>query len=231
MRYDQPASPHGLGEGDGTRMPDGVQRVVGLLGSLVVLPLITVLAVLVRVTSPGPSLYRALRMGEGGRPFTCYKLRTMRRDADSTGPAISTLRDPRITVLGSMLRRTRLDELPQLWNVARGEMRLVGPRPEAQEFASVDDPLAKLVFAHKPGITGAAQLLFADEAAMLDGDAPAAVYRERILPAKLLVDAAYIAHRSWRLDLWLIGRTVLLALGRPPRAADVRARVGLSGAS
>jgi lipopolysaccharide/colanic/teichoic acid biosynthesis glycosyltransferase len=212
-------------------MPDGVQRVVGLLGSLVVLPLIAVLAVLVRMTSPGPSLYLAIRIGAGGRPFTCYKLRTMRWDADSTGPAISTSGDPRITALGSVLRRTRLDELPQLWNVVRGEMRLVGPRPEAREFADLDDPLARLVFAQKPGITGAAQLLFADEAAMLVGDTPATVYRERILPSKLLVDAAYLAHRSWRLDLWLLGRTVLLALGRPPRAEDVRARVGLPGAA
>jgi lipopolysaccharide/colanic/teichoic acid biosynthesis glycosyltransferase len=132
--------------------------------------------------------------------------------------------------LGAVLRRTRLDELPQLWNVARGEMRLVGPRPEAPEFVDLDDPLTRAVFSHKPGITGAAQLLFADEAKLLAGDAPVTSYRERILPAKLKVDAAYLASRSWRLDLWLLGQTARLAMGRPPRPEVVLERLGLGEA-
>lgn len=208
-------------------MPDGVQRVIGLLGSLVLLPLVAVLAGLVRATSEGPSIHRAVRIGAGGRPFTCYKLRTMRRDAASAGPAISIANDPRVTRLGALLRRTHLDELPQLWNVARGEMRLVGPRPEAPEFVDLDDPLARAVFTQKPGITGPTQLVFADEAALLERDAPAASYRERILPAKLRVDAAYLAHRSTSLDLWLLGQTIRVVLGRPPRPEVVRARVYL----
>ena len=212
-------------------MPDGVQRVIGLLGSLILLPFVAVLEGLVRATSPGPSIYRATRIGAGGRPFTCYKLRTMREEAASMGPAISTAGDPRITRLGALLRRTRLDELPQLWNVARGEMRLVGPRPEAPEFVDLDNPLWRVVFTQKPGITGATQLVFADEAALLAGDAPATVYRERILPAKLRVDAAYLAHRSAGLDLWLLGQTFRVMLGRPPRPEVVRARVGLRDAA
>jgi lipopolysaccharide/colanic/teichoic acid biosynthesis glycosyltransferase len=211
-------------------MPDGVQRVIGLLGSLILLPFVAVLAALIHATSPGPSLHRAIRIGEGGRPFTCYKLRTMRRDAASVGPAISTADDPRVTRLGAVLRRARLDELPQLWNVARGEMRLVGPRPEAPEFVDLDDPLGRTVFTGKPGITGAAQLVFAGEAALMAGDAPVSVYRERILPAKLRLDAAYLAHRSAGLDLWLLGQTFRVVLGRPPRPEVVRARVGLRDA-
>lgn len=210
-------------------MPDRVQRVVGLLGSLMLLPLTAVLALLVRATSPGPALYRATRVGAGGKPFICYKLRTMRRDAASTGPAISTSEDSRITPFGSLLRRTHLDELPQLWNVARGEMRLVGPRPEAPEFADLDDPIGRLVFTQKPGITGAAQLLYADEAVLLSGDAPLSTYREVIQPGKLRVDAAYLARRSMSLDAWLLGQTLLLALGRGPSAETVHARLGLTG--
>jgi lipopolysaccharide/colanic/teichoic acid biosynthesis glycosyltransferase len=110
-------------------------------------------------------------------------------------------------------------------------MRLVGPRPEAPEFVDLDDPLGRAVFTQKPGITGATQLVFADEAALLAGDAPATIYRERILPAKLRVDAAYLAHRSTNLDLWLLGETFRVMLGRPPRPEVVRARVGLRDAA
>ncbi len=108
-------------------------------------------------------------------------------------------------------------------------MRLVGPRPETPEFADLDDPLGRAVLTATPGITGAAQLVFADEAALLVGDAPAMIYRERVLPAKLRIDAAYLARRSTRLDLWLLGQTLLALLGRRPRSEIVLARLGLGG--
>ncbi|MGZ6340057.1 MAG: sugar transferase, partial [Candidatus Limnocylindrales bacterium] len=109
----------------------------------------------------------------------------------------------------------RLDELPQLWNVARGEMRLVGPRPEAPTFVDLADPLHRLVFTTRPGVTGLTQLFYADEAGRLDPTDPERHYRETILPAKLRIDAAYLRHRSAALDLWILAQTPRALLGRP----------------
>ncbi|HEX8940939.1 MAG TPA: sugar transferase [Candidatus Limnocylindrales bacterium] len=196
-------------------MPDSLQRLLGLLGAVLTLPLVGALGLAVRLETPGPAIHRASRVGTGGRPFTCYKLRTMVAAAPTSGPAITAGGDPRLTRLGRLLRRFRLDELPQLWNVARGEMRLVGPRPEAPGFVDLSDPLHRLVFTARPGITGLTQLFYADEAARLDRTDPERHYREAVLPAKLRLDAAYLRHRSTILDLWILGQTPRALLGRP----------------
>src|SRR5664279_2662610 len=107
-------------------MPDPAQRAIALVLAVLTAPLLLALALAVRLDSSGPILYRAERMGAGGRPFRCLKLRTMRATRADLGPGVTTGRDPRITRVGGLLRRFRLDELPQLWNVARGQMRLVG---------------------------------------------------------------------------------------------------------
>src|SRR5215831_259745 len=112
---------------------------------LVLAPLLGVLAVLVRATSPGPALFRQTRVGRNGRPFVLLKLRTMRADAAHTGPAITAGADPRITPLGARLRRTKLDELPQLWNVLRGDMSVVGPRPELPRYVARYTPAQRAV--------------------------------------------------------------------------------------
>ncbi len=195
-------------------MPDTIQRLAGLVGALVTLPLVAALALAVKLDSPGPALYPATRVGEGGRPFRCRKLRTMRWAGPDAGIGITVSEDARLTRLGRLLRRYRLDELPQLWNVVRGEMRLVGPRPEAPRFVDLTDPLHREVFTARPGITGLTQLLYADEAAMIDPLDPERQYREAILPAKLRIDAAYLRHRSTRLDLWILGQTPRAVLGR-----------------
>jgi lipopolysaccharide/colanic/teichoic acid biosynthesis glycosyltransferase len=188
-------------------MPDSLQRLAGLVLSVLTLPIIAVLAVLVRLDSAGPGIHRAERIGRGARPFTCFKLRTM-RDEPGRGPGVTASDDPRISRVGRILRRSHLDELPQVWNVARGDMRLVGPRPEAPSFVEVGDPLHRRVFSAVPGITGLTQLLFIDEASMLGGGDSDEVYRTRLLPAKLEVDAAYLDRRGPRLDLWIMGRTI-----------------------
>lgn len=206
-------------------MPDAIQRLVALVGAVLTLPLIAVLGVIVVVDSPGGPLHVASRVGAGGLPLTVYKLRTMRAGAAVSGPAISVRTDPRVTRVGRLLRRTRLDELPQLWNVVRGQMRLVGPRPEDPRFVDFEDPIHRLVFAAKPGITGPTQLAYVGEAAMLDETTAEEDYRTRILPAKLELDARYLRLRSVRLDLWVLGQTALVALGRPPGAAAIHARL------
>jgi lipopolysaccharide/colanic/teichoic acid biosynthesis glycosyltransferase len=120
--------------------------------------------------------------------------------------------------VGGLLRRFRLDELPQLWNVVAGQMRLVGPRPEDPRYVDLDLPLHREVFTARPGITGLTQLVYHDEGRLLDhSEDPDAHYREEILPRKVAIDAAYLRHRSTKLDLWILAHTPLALLGRPIR--------------
>lgn len=202
-------------------MPPLVQRSLALVGAIVTAPAIALLAVAIRLETPGPALYRARRVGRGGRLFSCLKLRTM--SLADRGPAITAKGDARITGTGAFIRRFRLDELPQLWNVVRGEMLLVGPRPEDPRFIDIDDPLHRTVFTATPGITGAAQLLFAQERDLLDPTDPEGSYRRDVLPAKLLLDARYLARRSTRLDAWILWSTLAAVIGRGPSVADVEA--------
>ena len=153
----------------------------------------------------------------------CLKIRTM--SANSGGSAVTGQEDSRVTRVGRILRRSRLDELPQLWNVARGEMLLVGPRPEDPRFVDLTDPLHHEVFTAMPGITGAAQLAYLDEADMLGSDDPEGRYLQTILPQKLEIDAAYLRRRSFGLDVWIIAQTILAALGRPPSREAIKARL------
>jgi lipopolysaccharide/colanic/teichoic acid biosynthesis glycosyltransferase len=195
-------------------VPDPIQRLTGLVGAIVTLPLVAALALAVKLDSPGPAIYPAERVGEGGRTFRCRKLRTMSWAGTDAGSGVTVAADARLTRLGRLLRRYRLDELPQLWNVAAGEMRLVGPRPEAPRFVDLSDPLHHEVFTARPGIAGLTQLVYADEASMLDPLDPERHYREAILPAKLRIDAAYLRHRSTRLDLWILAQTPRALFGR-----------------
>ncbi len=210
-------------------MPVGFQRVIGAIGIVVLSPLLAGLAVAVRLTSPGPVLHRAERVSRR-RTFVLHKFRSMEAGSGGSGPGITVTSDPRITRFGRVLRRTRLDELPQLWNVVRGDMALVGPRPEDPRFVDWDDPLHRLVFGALPGITGPTALLFRDEERMLaeeasrfalaDGRSVATreeierAYREWILPRKLALDADYLATRSLHGDVAILLRTVAVAVGR-----------------
>jgi lipopolysaccharide/colanic/teichoic acid biosynthesis glycosyltransferase len=194
-------------------MPDAIQRTLALLGSVLTLPILAVLAIAVRIESRGGPIYSARRIGEDGRPFTCFKIRSMVVD-QKPGQLLTTAGDPRVTRIGRVLRKTHLDELPQLWNIARGEMRFVGPRPEDPAYVDFALPNHELVFKARPGITGLSQLLNADEETRLVDADPDRFYREQVLPRKLELDAAYLRHRSTRLDLWILVQTPLAVLGR-----------------
>jgi lipopolysaccharide/colanic/teichoic acid biosynthesis glycosyltransferase len=204
-------------------MPNAIQRFVGILGAVITAPLVVALALAIRIDSRGPAIYAARRVGRHGRVFKCLKLRTMTWSPASPGDAITVGDDSRVTRVGGWLRRHRLDELPQLWNVARGDMALVGPRPEDPRFVDVDDDLHREVFSALPGITGLTQLAFADEAAQIDPRDAERHYRETILPLKLALDRDYLRRRSLSLDLWILGQTVTTAVGRRTSLASIEA--------
>src|SRR4051812_25918202 len=162
-------------------------------------PVFLAAAALVAATSPGPVLFRQTRVGLGGRPFTLLKLRTMRAGAETPdGSQLTASGDARITPVGRWLRRFKLDELPQLWNVVRGDMSLVGPRPEVPRYVDAADPLWQSVLAARPGLTDPVTLRLRDEEALLaSADDAERFYRERLLPWKLRGYRDYLARRTW----------------------------------
>jgi lipopolysaccharide/colanic/teichoic acid biosynthesis glycosyltransferase len=184
-------------------------------------PLLALIAAATFLDSPGPVLYRSQRVGLGGRPFQMLKFRSMRHGIE--GPSISNADDDRFTPIGRWLRRTRLDELPQLINVLRGDMRLVGPRPELAEFVAAYPQQYERILSVLPGITGPTQLAFADEEQLLAGTPDVdAFYRDHLLPSKIDSDLRYVASRSVRGDVVVLWRTATLPLPRlRPRAVPV----------
>jgi lipopolysaccharide/colanic/teichoic acid biosynthesis glycosyltransferase len=198
--------------------PTRAERLVDLVlaGLLLVLflPVLLLLALAIRVDSPGPVLHRATRIGLGGRPFSLYKFRTMIDGAAGQGPHITAARDPRVTRVGRVLRRTKVDEFPQLWNVLRGDMRLVGPRPEDPRFVALYAPDEQLVLSVCPGLTGPSQLTFFDEEAMLASASrdPETTYVRDILPRKLAIDLEYARQHDLGTDLVILVRTLRVVL-------------------
>jgi len=188
--------------------------VISIPGLLVLSPLLLVLALWITLDSEGPVLYRGKRVGQDGRPFLMYKFRTMVVGAEKRGPAVTYRDDPRITGAGRFLRRAKLDELPQLLNVLRGEMSLVGPRPEDPSYVAFYTPEQRLALSVKPGITGPTQLEYRDEASMLQGEGVDEEYVTRLMPEKLKLDLEYVGTRSLMSDLKLLWRTVTALLFR-----------------
>jgi len=178
-------------------------------GLLLLSPLLLVVALWVKFDSPGPVFYRALRIGRGGTPFRLFKFRSMVVDADRRGPGITTAGDARVTKSGRWLRRTKVDELPQLLNVLRGEMSLVGPRPEDPRYVALYTPEQRQILAYRPGVTSAASLAYRHEETLLAGPDWETIYLQEVMPAKLTVDLAYMAQRSLRTDIQLVLRTVM----------------------
>lgn len=180
------------------------------VGGILILPLAAVCAAAIWLADGPPILFRQRRVGREGRAFGLLKFRTMVRDAMQRGPAITIGRDPRITVVGGFLRRTKCDELPQLWNVLRGEMSLVGPRPEVAEYVARYSEAQRAVLALVPGITDPASLMFIDEAAILARHAdPDRYYTDVLMPTKIRINLAYAARASSITDLVVIWATVL----------------------
>lgn len=193
-----------IGVGPGRRRLDVLVAVSGLL---LTAPLLLVLWLAVRLTSRGPGFFRQQRVGQGGRPFTMYKLRTMRGTAvglDITGP-----QDPRVTRLGALLRATSVDELPQLWNVLRGDMTLVGPRPESLRLAARYAPGCQWIFAFRPGLTGPSQVRMRDAQLFRSrGPFDEAEYLEHVVPARAVLDALYLADPSLAATLRILASTI-----------------------
>lgn len=188
---------------------------VGLALSLAVLclPLLCLCAAAVLTGGDGPVFYRARRIGEGGRPFTIWKLRTMIHGSDADGGVSGGAKRDRITPVGRWLRRYRLDEMPQLWNILAGEMSFVGPRPPLPRYVERFPALYAEVLRARPGITGLATLRFyRREEVLLAGCATAAetdaVYASRCVPAKARLDRLYLRRRSLRLDVWILWHTI-----------------------
>jgi lipopolysaccharide/colanic/teichoic acid biosynthesis glycosyltransferase len=201
-----------------------------LLALPVLGPLFALIAVITFLDSPGPVLYRSQRVGLGGRPFLMLKFRSMRHGI--AGPSISSATDDRFTPVGRWLRRHRLDELPQVINVLRGDMGLVGPRPELAEFVHAYPDDYERILCVLPGITGPTQLAYADEEQLLAG-APdvAAFYRDHVLPRKIESDLAYVERRGVRGDISVLWRTLMLSLPRVRARTVTAARGGAYSAS
>jgi lipopolysaccharide/colanic/teichoic acid biosynthesis glycosyltransferase len=169
---------------------------------LLLLPLIAVVAVAIRLDSRGPAFFRCRRVGHGGREFSMLKFRKMVHDAG--GGALTAPEDDRFTRFGRVLAKTKLDEIPQLWNVVKGEMSLVGPRPEDAGFVELCADDYRHILRVRPGITGLSQLAFARESEILDPNDRHGHYVRKLLPAKARMDCLYVSRRSLGMDLKIL---------------------------
>jgi lipopolysaccharide/colanic/teichoic acid biosynthesis glycosyltransferase len=194
------------------------KRVFDLVTASVLLllfsPLLIGIAAAIKIGSPGPVFYRGSRVGMGKRPFAMLKFRTMVIDADAKGPSSTSADDPRITRIGAFLRRYKLDELPQLINVFKGEMSLVGPRPQVAWAVDGYSAEEQRVLTVRPGITDWASIRFRNEGEILKGSAdPDADYMRLIHPEKMRLSLQYVDSMSFATDLSIIVRTAGAVLG------------------
>lgn len=198
-------------------MPRWAEILLATTGMILVLPMLLVIAVAVKFTSRGPVLFRQERVGRGGRLFKILKFRTMVTEASELGGKLTVgSRDPRVTAVGYWLRRFKLDELPQLWNVLVGDMKFVGPRPEVPEYVMLWNEVQRAaLLAVPPGITDPAAIFFRDEEEMLGGYGdPERAYVEELMPRKLEMNVEYLKIRNARSDVGLIASTVRRAMLR-----------------
>jgi lipopolysaccharide/colanic/teichoic acid biosynthesis glycosyltransferase len=196
---------------------------------LILMPFLACLALAIKLESTGPLFYRCRRVGYRGTELEMLKFRKMRLGVD--GPALTRTDDDRFTRLGHFLAHSKLDEVPQLWNVLCGHMSLVGPRPEDERFVRLHSDPYRKILSVKPGVTGYCQLAFAKESEILDGDDVQTDYVVRLLPQKVQLDLLYAAHRSLRTNLRVMAWTALaivtrrdVAVNRETGALTVRRR-------
>jgi lipopolysaccharide/colanic/teichoic acid biosynthesis glycosyltransferase len=184
-------------------------KIFSLLGLIVLSPILTVVAVLIRVKMPnGPIIFRQKRVGQNGELFTIYKFRTM--ETEHSGSSISVAGEARITPLGAMLRRYKIDELPELWNVLKGDMSFVGPRPDVPGYADKLEGDAKSILKLKPGITGPASLKYRNEEELLATvENPQQYNDEVIFPDKTRLNLYYLNNYSFMKDMQMIFCTIL----------------------
>ena len=180
---------------------------------LVIWPVLLVVALAIKIDDPGPVFYRQVRVGRGGKTFRIFKFRTMVVDADKKGLAITVGRDNRITRVGALLRRTKLDELAQLINVFTGDMSFVGPRPEVQKYVDLYTPYQRQVLLVRPGITDYASIAYRNENDLLAGaEDPERMYIDVIMPDKIELNMKYLREISPAADIRLIFGTILAVI-------------------
>lgn len=214
-------------------MRDRIKRVLDLVvaSSALVLaaPFIALAAVAIRAETPGPVLFKQERVGRGKQPIVTLKLRTM-HTRSTVGPEITAANDTRVTKVGRLLRKTKFDEIPQLWNVIRGDMSIVGPRPEVARYVEQYRTEWAPIFNVRPGLTDLASIAFRDEEAVLaDARDPERAYREVIMPIKLALALEGISHSSLTYDVGIMMRTLIAIIrGEPAREhaiAEARRRI------
>jgi lipopolysaccharide/colanic/teichoic acid biosynthesis glycosyltransferase len=184
-------------------------------GLLAVFPLFIIVALLIKCDSSGPVFFKQQRMGRGFRPFRIYKFRTMRKDSELRGRLVTVGEDPRITRVGRLLRQAKIDELPQLINILKGEMSFVGPRPEVPRFVELFRREYAEILTVRPGITDLASLKYRDEAGLLaEAEDPEEEYVTHVLPDKIRLAKEYLQRSSLLFDLRLIFATIFELLER-----------------
>jgi lipopolysaccharide/colanic/teichoic acid biosynthesis glycosyltransferase len=202
------------------RLRPGVKRSIDAVGALIVLvvilPLLLLVAVAIKLDSTGPVFYRVRRVGYRGRTLMMLKFRKMYHDA--AGIPLTAAGDERLTRVGKVLARTKLDELPQLWDVLRGRMSIVGPRPEDPGFVALHADDYQCILSVRPGMTGLSQLAYAEEHKILDEDDLVGDYVARVLPQKIGLDTLYADSYRIRMDLAVIWWTVVTVMLRRPVA-------------
>jgi len=189
----------------------GIKRLCDFTASIIFIllfsPLLLFISMAVKLSSPGPVFYRGVRAVLFGRPFRILKFRTMVQDAEKLGGPTTGTNDERVTKIGSLLRKTKLDEIPQLFNVLTGEMSLVGPRPEVMEYTALYNDEEKIILSMRPGITDYASIEFADLDDLVGSADPDRYFREHIMPRKTQLRVKYV--REWSLwgDFKILWRT------------------------
>lgn len=202
-------------------MSEGIKRALdvalALCGLVILWPVLVVCAFAIRFTSEGPVIYRGLRTGRHGRPFSIYKFRSMHPRAEQLGGTTTAAHDPRITPVGAVLRKYKLDELPQLFNVLKGDMSFVGPRPEVAEYTDAYTEQEQFILTVRPGITDLSSLEFHDlQEVVGDRDADA-VFRSRVLPRKNALRLKYARERTLLLDCFILVSTIGVVCFKPFR--------------
>jgi lipopolysaccharide/colanic/teichoic acid biosynthesis glycosyltransferase len=201
-----------------TALKRAIDGPIALVALVVLMPIMVAIALLIVIESPGPVFYRAERVGYRGRRLRMLKFRKM--PPGTTGLALTLAGDARLTRVGRVLNRTRLDELPQLWHVVRGEMSIVGPRPEDPRFVAHHEREYDEILRVRPGLTGWTQIAFAQEGAMLDSRDPVEHYLRALLPQKIELDRMYAASPTLARDGRILWSTLLVIAGHRTVAVD-----------
>lgn len=213
-----------------TGIPRSLEIALAAFGLLVFAPFLAVSAILIKISSSGPVLFRQMRVGRYGEGFTLFKLRTML--VTQKGSFVTAANDSRITAVGKILRKTKIDELPELWNVMLGDMSFVGPRPELPELVNLDDAKWQEILGSRPGITDPVTLRLRNEEKLLaevtDKDR---FYREILQPYKLNGYLHFVRDRNWKTDIRIIGRTVKAVILPHTAAPPTPEEMGWFGSS